>query len=97
MCTARLLTIPRHALMGVCLPGGVPTQGVYLPRGYLPGGCTCPEGVNRMTDRSKNITLPQTSFAGGNKQKWHQYQNNDFGTLDLIKKQFINMTLCYPI
>ena len=23
-------------------------------------------GVNRMTDRCKNITLPQTSFAGGN-------------------------------
>ena len=44
------------------------------------GGCTCPGDVpawgvpaqvphppvNRMTDRCKNITLPQTSFAGGN-------------------------------
>ena len=25
--------------------------------------------VNRMTDRCKNITLPQTSFAGGNQKK----------------------------
>ena len=44
-----------------------------------PGGtcrrCTCPGAVpaqvlppvNRMTDRCKNMTLPQTSFAGGNK------------------------------
>ena len=33
-----------------------------------PGACwdTTPT-VNRMTDRCKNITLPQTSFAGGNK------------------------------
>ena len=29
----------------------------------LPRGCTPP--VNRMTDRCKNITLSQTSFAGG--------------------------------
>ena len=34
--------------------GGV-SQGVYIPP------------VNRMTHRCKNITLPQTSFAGGNK------------------------------
>ena len=41
-------------------PGGVPARG---------GGCTCPGWVptqvllpvNRMTDRCKNITLPQTS------------------------------------
>ena len=81
MRTARLLTVSQHALMwGVYLPkgdvpaqGGVPAQGVYLPRVK---GCTCPQGylprysptpVNRMTDRCKNITLPQTSFAGGNK------------------------------
>ena len=36
--------------------GGVPCLGVYLPRH--------PPPVNRMTDRCKNITLPQTSFAG---------------------------------
>ena len=56
--------------------GGVPGQsgylvlGVYLVLGGVPGprGCTCPGNppVNRMTDRCQNITLPQTSFAGGN-------------------------------
>ena len=34
---------------------------------YPPPGCRPP--VNRMTDRYKNITFPQTSFAGGNKPK----------------------------
>ena len=65
---------------GLCLPrgavpawGGVPAWGcvyllgVYLPRGCTYWGCTCPgtPPVNRMTDRCKNITLPQTSFVGG--------------------------------
>ena len=79
MRTARLLTVSQHALPGgVPAGGGVPAQGggvsargVYLPRG---GGCTCqgvscpgtPPPMNRMTDRCKNITFPQTSFAGGN-------------------------------
>ena len=68
----------RVYLPGGYLPGGVPAQGgVYLPGGvHLPRGvcvpawgCTCPgtPPVNRMTERCKNITLPQTSFAGGNK------------------------------
>ena len=34
MCTARLLTVSQHALIGG--PGGVPTRG-YLSRVYLPG------------------------------------------------------------
>ena len=75
-------TCPGGYLPGGCIcPGGCTCQGVYLhvgvylPRGvYMPRGCTCPGGctcrgtppVNRMTDRCKNITLPQTSFAGGN-------------------------------
>ena len=56
--------------------GGVTFQGVM----NLSGGCTCPGGctclgvylprysppVNTMTDRCKNITLLQTSFADGN-------------------------------
>ena len=52
--------------------GCAPGLGVYL----VPGGCTwsqvggpaqvLPPPVNRMIDRCKNITLPQTSFAGGN-------------------------------
>ena len=66
--------------MGVYLvPGGVPGSVGGVPG---PGeGCTWSQGgvpgpggvpaqvlppVNRMTDRCKNITLPQTSFAGSN-------------------------------
>ena len=59
--------------------GGVPGPGggVYLVQGghgpgpgglYLARGGTwsgTPPPVNRMTNRCKNITLPQTSFAGG--------------------------------
>ena len=51
--------------LGVNLPGGVPARG----EGAVPArGGTCPgtPPVNRMTDRCKNITLPQTSFADGN-------------------------------
>ena len=67
--------------VGVYLPrvipswSGVPAQGaLYLPgEVYLPGEGICwgstypgtPPPVNRMTDRWKNITLSQTSFAGG--------------------------------
>ena len=54
-----------------CVPGprgGTWSRGVYLPR-YSPL-------VNRMTNRCKNITLPQTSFAGSKnwiiEQKWNQ-------------------------
>ena len=38
--------------------------GVYLPGGRVPAQVSPP--VNRMTNRCKNITLSQTSFAGGN-------------------------------
>ena len=77
MRTAHLLTVPQHALAwcicgGCTYPGGVPAGG-YLRGVYLPGGVPS-QGVpvqvlppvNSMTDRCKNITLPQTSFAGGN-------------------------------
>ena len=60
-------------------PGGVPgpggctwSLGVYLVPGvYLSGegswsGTPPPPLVNRMTNWCKNITLPQTSFAGNN-------------------------------
>ena len=56
---------------GDLVPGGVPAWsgegGVYLPGlgGYLPGPPP-PSPVNRMTNWCKNITLAQTSFAGGN-------------------------------
>ena len=48
---------------GVCLVGGV-CPGDVCPGGCLPGGsATLPCG---QTDACENITLPQTSFAGGN-------------------------------
>ena len=51
MRTVRSLTIVGGYLLGVYLPEGVPTWGVYLPRGYLSGtggtgpGGACPGGV----------------------------------------------------
>ena len=54
---------------GCLLPGGAWSWGVPGPGGLGGGGIpACTEAdppVNRMTDRCKNITLPQTSFAGG--------------------------------
>ena len=55
---------------GVSAPGGsVCSWGCLLPGGCIPAcnGADPLPPVNRMTDRCKNITLPQTSFAGGNK------------------------------
>ena len=90
MRTARLMTVSQYALLGGCtcrgyLPGGctcpeggVPTRrgctcprGVYLPRGVPAGGVPAqvlsPLWTEFLTHASENITLPQTSFAGGNK------------------------------
>ena len=47
---------------GVCIRGVCPTPGVCIGGGGLG---RLPPPVNRMTHRCKNITLPQTSFAGG--------------------------------
>ena len=54
-------------LLGGCAPGVCASGGVCFPGGCASGGCTsggcfrcipaC--SVNRMTDRCKNITLPQ--------------------------------------
>ena len=63
---------------GVYLPrgylpsGNVPDRGVYMPRGYLPREGDVPAQVlplpREQNDRQmQNITLPQTSFAGGKK------------------------------
>ena len=54
-----------HVTLGVCTwsryGGGVPgPRGVYLVR-------YSPSPVDRMTQTYENITLPQTSFAGGTK------------------------------
>ena len=54
-------------MLGGCLVWGVPGLG-----GCLVGGVVSQHAlrqtpsVNRMTNRCKNNTLPQTSFAGGN-------------------------------
>ena len=75
MRTARLLPVSPSMHFG----GGFAPRGVSAPGGLLLGGAclwsgggipACNEAdphMNRMTDRCKNITLPQTSFAGGNK------------------------------
>ena len=50
-------------------PGGVPGLGGCLVwRGVVSHHALrqTPPPVNRMTNRCKNITLPQTPFAGGN-------------------------------
>ena len=55
-----------------CGPGDPPGQTPQLPPGYgsedppAARHAGMPPPMNRMTDRCKNITLPQTSFAGGN-------------------------------
>ena len=48
-------------------PPGAGTPGTRHPPGPGTPQDQTPPPVNRMTDRCKNITLPQTSFAGGNK------------------------------
>ena len=53
--------------------GGCLLSGVYLVRGVS----GTPPSVNRMTNRCKNITLPQTSFAGGNDKILGVTQLND--------------------
>ena len=56
---------------GLLCRGGLGRWG-FLGRGVLPGRGVSQHALrqtpplNRMTDRCKNITLPQTSFAGGN-------------------------------
>ena len=74
-----------HCYQGCLLLGGVCSweaawsKGVPGPEGYLlPGGGGVVSQhalrhippVNRMRDRCKNITLPQTSFAGGNDSRF---------------------------
>ena len=58
---ASLLTVSKHALFeggGCTCPGGGGTCMEGVPAQVLP------PPVNRMTDGCKNITLPQTWFAG---------------------------------
>ena len=65
MRTARSLTVSRSICRGGGLSalGGVPAQGVYLRGGACPG--IPPLCTEFLTHATENITLPQTSFAGG--------------------------------
>ena len=75
-----------HGPGGCMVPGaGAWSRGVHGPRGVCMvrrgGGipaCTEaePPPCERMTNRCKNITLPQTSFAGGNKATLLYYFKN---------------------
>ena len=56
----------RTARFRGCLPGGVCPVGCVYLGGVCLGGVHPSPPVNRMTDSCKNITLPQTSFVGGN-------------------------------
>ena len=61
-----------HVWQGACMAGGVNTRGLCMAGGMHGRGCmagqhawhTSPP-VDRITDVCKNITLPQTLFAGG--------------------------------
>ena len=59
MCTTRLLTISQHALCrrGVCIPACTGQGAVCV------GGVWQTPPMNRMTDRSKNITWPQLCYG----------------------------------
>ena len=74
MRTARLLSLDADSL---------PPWRQTLLDAYPPGHVTCdacweantpPPPVDRMTDACKNITLPQTSFAGGNNSNESYYR-----------------------
>ena len=61
MRTAHLLTVSQHAL-----PGGVPVEGVYLPRGGVPArGCTHPGGVP-----ARGLYLPRGCTCPGTPPRW---------------------------
>ena len=57
--------LPMGYLPGGTCPWGVPAQGGVPSRESVPTQVL--PTVNRMTDRCKNITLPQTSFVGSKK------------------------------
>ena len=88
---------------GVPGPGGTWSWGVYLVLVGVPGpgGCTCPgtPPVTRMTDRCKNITLPQTSFAGGNYTTIHTGLSavNTFIYLPLATELFSVVSVCHSV
>ena len=80
MRAARLLTVSQHALHRGGSAQGVSPRGVCVclifkyrmgvclrvcARGVSAWGVSAQGALDRMTDTLKNITFPQTSFAGG--------------------------------
>ena len=85
----------RRYLSGGCTCRGnwYLSGGCTLPRGYVPLVLGCRQGylprypppVNRMTDRCKNITLPQASFAGGkNRSNGNKTQTQRMGSIPIL-------------
>ena len=80
-------------------PPGATTHAPWSNHAHPPGSNhACPPGatthdppVNRMTNRCKNITLPQTSFAGGKNQSCSTCPETHFGfRIFEIQRNFIN-------
>ena len=77
VCTAHLLIL--SCSIPCILGGGFASRGVLHPggstsMGSVSRGVCMSSPVNRMTDRCKNIALPQTSFAGSNHIPYHADQ-----------------------
>ena len=65
----RMLPWSKHAAAPEATTHTPPGATTHAPQATMhapPGATTHAPPVNRMTNRCKNITLPQTSFAGGN-------------------------------
>ena len=59
-----VVCVPGGCMPGGCLPSGVSAWGGGVSILVCNGSDTPP--VNKITDRCKDVTLPQTSFAGSN-------------------------------
>ena len=69
---------------GYLLHGGVCSRGAPGPGGSSQGGCllwgvSSPCGVCPVLHASENITLPQTSFAGGKDKKQKVNKSTQYG------------------
>ena len=118
MHTAPLLTIFRSAQGGLppgCRPPGCRPPDADIPLGCRspldadpPGHVTCDACweaaplVNRMIHRCKNITLPQTLFAGGNQtaSKNNNHNKHSWKVIRMFWPQtplLSNFLFIYPI
>ena len=84
-CTCLVGGVPAWPRGGTCLaPGGVPAWSgrrvTCLVPGGVPGQALPPLWTEFLTHASENITLPQTSFAGG----------NNFRNLTILPRKCIN-------